>query len=515
MSEITVFRVRSEQIGYGRLGVYLADEIAKQGIHVYDEIAEAPHNFVLDNPAAYEAFGPKAPSQGLSEIVLWVSVPSHARGWWEGQKPCLFSMWETTHLPTSFRENMHEFDTVIVPSVQNLEMFSQYHKNVHYVPLGVDTERWHYVERTMPTTRFTFLTSGRGQRKATDLTYKAFRKVFPDGSWPKDMPTPYLVLKSPRPEDYYGERIETVTGYIPSEAEVSLYANAHCYLGPSRGEGFGLQPLQALAQGLPTILTNAHGHASFAHLGMGLDTTPSKAGYFVFGDSGGWWEPDFDQLCEYMEYVYYNYAECVQRAKENAPLAAEFNWERCANGVLDAIGRERLVPLKKAGEWHEPIGKLYKVVLVRDHTIDIGGYIRFFKKGEEYRVSADTKRIMFDAGLIDVAKSGSRTPEFYVKNAELGDNVWSRNNGQWVAGDGGAPMFPSQTIDPETGKTIDSDATIEGFPVWDADDEGLLPEQVAKMPELMKRQSYCPTCYQKYGTGEKLEDLIMEEGWTR
>ena len=460
--EITIFRVRSEQIGYGRLGVYLADEIQKQGITVYDEIQEAGQNYVLDSPAAYQSFGPDVPTAGLSELVLWVSVPSHARGWYAGQKACLFTMWETSHLPSSFRENFHEFDTLIVPSTQNLELFGEHHPNVRYVPLGIDTERWAYVPRTVPTTRFNFLISGRGQRKGVDLAYKAFRRVFPAGSWPRDMPAPHLILKSPRPEDYYGDRVETVTGYLPSEAEVDLYANAHCYLGPSRGEGFGLQPLQAIAQGLPTILTDAHGHKSFSHLGMGLEGAVSKAGYFVFGDAGAWWEPDFDQLCEYMEYVYYNYAECVDRAKTNAVEAAEFTWKRCADGVLDALGRDRLVPCTHPGDWYEPTGRLFKIVLLRDHTVDAGGYIKKYIKGQEYRVTADVKRIMFDAGLVDVALSRS--------------------------GEGA---------------------------VWDAEDEGLLPSQVALMPELQERQSYCPTCYQKYGSGKQLVDKVMEEGWTR
>ena len=187
-----------------------------------------------------------------------------------------------------------------------------------YVPLGVDTERWVYVPRTMPTTRFNFLIGGRGQRKGTDLAYKAFRKCFPNNSWPEDMPVPYLILKSPRPEDHYGDRIENVGGYLDGPDERDLYASAHCYLAPSRGEGFGLQPLQAMAQGLPTILTAADGHEAFAKYGMGLSSKLEKAGYFIYGD-GEWWEPDFDELCDTMLWTYYNYAEAVEMAKTNAP----------------------------------------------------------------------------------------------------------------------------------------------------------------------------------------------------
>lgn len=461
--EMTFFRVRSANIGYGRLGIYLADEIAKQGVTVYDEIADSPHTYMLDDPQAYEAFGPK-PVAGLTNIVAWCSVPAHARGWWKGQTPILFTMFETDHLPASFRENLHEFDTLIVPSEQNLELFSRYHDNVKYVPLGVDTERWVYVPRTMPTTRFNFLVAGRGQRKGTDLAYKAFRKCFK--TWPSEGPVPHLIMKSPKPEDFYGDRIEVVTGYLDADAERALYASAHCYVGPARGEGFGLQPLQAIVQGLPTILTAAHGHGSFAHLGMGIGSTMQKAGYFVYGDSGNWWEPDFDELCDTMLWTYHNYAEAAERARDNAAVAAEtFTWKRCADTFLDAIGRERLTRCETPGDWYTPTGRLYKMVLNVDHKADVGGTIMVFQKGKEYRVTADVKRILFDAGLVDVTQSG--TPVFY-------------------------------------------DATETGCPVWDAGDEGLLPEQVEKMPELWARQSYCPTCHQRYGSGESLTDKLLE-----
>src|SRR5205807_7448785 len=106
-----------------------------------------------------------------------------------------------------------------------------------------------------------------------------------DGSWPSDMPIPRLVMKNPKAENFYGDRVLMVTGRMSNQAEIDLYQNAHCYLQPSRGEGFGLQPLQALACGIPTILTDAHGHKDFAHLGLGLSSKMAKADYFIYGDA--------------------------------------------------------------------------------------------------------------------------------------------------------------------------------------------------------------------------------------
>ena len=91
-------------------------------------------------------------------------------------------MWEAMTLPEAFRETFHEIDTLIVPSEHNVALFSQYHDNVKYLPLGVDPELWHYIPPTPPTRYFNFLISGRGQRKGVDLAFKAFREVFRDGS---------------------------------------------------------------------------------------------------------------------------------------------------------------------------------------------------------------------------------------------------------------------------------------------------------------------------------------------
>ncbi len=65
--------------------------------------------------------------------------------------------------------------------------------------------------------------------------------------------TPYVneVLKTARALDVV-ERVE-VRGYVDEETLISLYARATALIFPSRYEGFGLPPLQALAAGLPAV----------------------------------------------------------------------------------------------------------------------------------------------------------------------------------------------------------------------------------------------------------------------
>ena len=432
-------------IGYGRMGIYIAKELRKSGVTVYDSIGDAPGQPTLAGQAL-EVWGERTP--GMTNVVAWASVPTHARGWWQGQVPIILTMWEATVLPEAFRENLHEFDTVIVPSMQNVELFSKFHPNVKYLPLGVDPEKWHYVERRAPLTRFNFLISGSGPRKGTDLAVKAFRLAFPEGSWGMG-PTPYLQMKQHKPEDFYGKRIELISGRLTGEDERDLYANAHVYVQPSRGEGFGLQPLQAMAQGLPTILTDAHGHAAFAHYGRGLSTTMSQSAYFIYGDAGDWWEPDLDELVDTMRWMYDHYDEEAERARVNSPLVIEeFNWAKTANGFADLIGRDRLGPYMGNHEWYTPEVRLFPVVTRVPHQADIGGLIYIFEEGVEQYVPADVKRILFDGGKLDpVCLTG--------------------------------------------------------------EDTGLSKAQLLKLPTYSDIHAYCPTCYQKLGSGVTKKDEIL------
>lgn len=399
--EMNLLYVHTSHMGYGRMGVNLAEQLTKQHVTVYDHLP-GTENLTRTDGNSKEFL--KGAIPGRSNVVCWAAAPSHAAGWWKGQMPCLLTMFETMRIPEGFRAALPNFEVVMVPSRQNQELFSEYHDNVQYVPLGVDPETWQFRTRPPVDRYFRFLIGGRGARKGTDVAVKAFTILHDDWAQKKSGPEPRLLMKNPVAEDYWrGDgAIEMISGRISQEEEVALYASAHCYLGPSRGEGFGLQPLQAIAQGCPTILTNAHGHESFAHLGWPIGWKPQKAGYFIYGDSGDWWDPSLDDLVDNMRWIHNNYDTAQSYAVWGSGKAlAEFTWENTTNLFLDAIGRENLTPYKGPNEWVEREELRYKLVTTKDWPCDIGGSSYFFKKGEEYWQLADVKRVLFEAGLLD------------------------------------------------------------------------------------------------------------------
>jgi glycosyltransferase involved in cell wall biosynthesis len=332
---------------------------------------------------------------------MLASTPAHLLKYRQGQRLVLLSMWESANLPEAFRDTLHLFDTIIVPSQQNVELFSEFHPDVRMVPLGIDPDVWTPTRRQMPVQRFTFLIGGSGDRKGVDLAYHAFREAFPTGSW-GDGPEPWLIQKSPKVTPFHGDRIMQINGRLSAEDEVALYASAHCYLQPSRGEGFGLQPLQAIAQGCPTILTDAHGHASFAHLGIGIPAAlkATKPGSFMLGEAGDWWEPDLDALIEAMREVYDNYELACEQAWAGALAAqTDFTWEQTARKILAIL--QPLKPYEGSGEWCKPEYKLFRIILNRHHSAEHAGMAYTWEPFTEYFVPSDLKRVLFEGGYLD------------------------------------------------------------------------------------------------------------------
>jgi hypothetical protein len=442
--------VHTTKLGYGRYGVKLAEALEYEGVELIDSL----------DPLSDVRPSDLDPTADPANVVCWVSVPSHALGWFKGQMPMISTMWESGTLPESFRESLSNFHQVIVPSDHNVELFSRYHGNVKKVTLGIDPLEWHYTPRQPPGSAFRFLIGGSGSRKGLDLAFAAFRKLWgKPGSW-GDGPIPYLVFKSPRGVDYFGERIEHLAGFVSDEQEREIYESAHCYLQPSRGEGFGLQPLQAIAQGVPTILTDAHGQHEFAHLGYGISATRSKSGYFIHGDAGEWWEPSLDELCEYMHYVYYNYAEACSFAKMASEIATEqYTWQNCAKQFIETVGVDLLcAPYSGDGSWYKPEFRKYPVRTTRWWPCSIAGQDYQFKPGETYYVPADVKRILFEQGVLH----------------------------------------------PNCVTTSMGEITEE--------EVGLMPDQLERLPEYSVARMHCQACGQRLGSSERWQPEWDEQG---
>ena len=117
------------------------------------------------------------------------------------------------------------------------------------------------------------------------------------------------------------------------------YNKADCFIGASRGEGFGLMPLQAMALGIPTIITATSGQAQYANLAsVVIPTTPKKCDVQEITNFAGFWdEPDLDALVEALRKVCEGSEVYRHKAMFHVKHVAEYSWARSCKKLLAVL----------------------------------------------------------------------------------------------------------------------------------------------------------------------------------
>lgn len=112
------------------------------------------------------------------------------------------------------------------------------------------------------------------------------------------------------------------TGFIDDATVAGLLAGARALAYPSRYEGFGFPPLQAMEAGVPVVTTRA-GSLPEVVGGAALLVTPG----------------DVEDLAEALEVATFDDAQRVVLIAAGRARAADFTWERTAEGLSDLYHR--------------------------------------------------------------------------------------------------------------------------------------------------------------------------------
>lgn len=325
-----------------------------------------------------------------ADAVVFMVVPHMVKGWFEGQRTAVFTMWETSVLPDHFRRYSPLFDTLIVPCDWNRELFSPFHKNIHVVPLGIDHSLWK-PQKVEANSKFRFMTGGSGWlRKGIDQVIRAFRDA--------DIPDSELVVKCPpdiyddpfhggTPQDL-GPDITFVRQALRPEEERDLHATADCFVSGSRGEGFGLIPLQQAALGNLVIAPAHTGHLMFSHMfDYALSSSPEPANMLNHKDCGDWLVPNHDEMVDAMR-------DAVKRGRPNLTerrarhkKTLDFSWANSAMKLLEAHPAGGLLDGKV---WRDA-GKLpVKVRALRSFDAQVGAHRVRLYEGQEAEVPTST-----------------------------------------------------------------------------------------------------------------------------
>ncbi len=266
--------------------------------------------------------------------------------------------WEETAIPYETISFINEnFDAVIVAAsfVKKVLHDSGCEVPVVICPVGVDhiiTNEVAPITDIRPAAgqRFRFLhVSSMFERKGPDVLLEAFAEAFSSAD------NVELYIKTfPNPHNRVHELIANLSADrqdMPSivvdespmddQGIIALYRSAHTLVLPTRGEGFNLPAAEALAMGLPVIVTGFGAHVDFCTLGTAelLPFLFAKSGSHLGAANSCWVEPDKHTLALKMGELRGKIVEgddaLEQRQRQGIELVRSiYTWEQSAQAVL-------------------------------------------------------------------------------------------------------------------------------------------------------------------------------------
>ena len=137
---------------------------------------------------------------------------------------------------------------------------------------------------------------------------------------------------------------------LSPEQMAHLYRVSHCFVYPSKGEGWGLPLIEAISSGTPFLATHYSGQTeylryceqSFSKIKFDIDTINDNE-FFKFqkfrSDAMPCWAyPQVQSIGENMKNIYENWHTTRQQAKANADaIHKNFSWQISAKIFLDKI----------------------------------------------------------------------------------------------------------------------------------------------------------------------------------
>jgi glycosyltransferase involved in cell wall biosynthesis len=272
----------------------------------------------------------------------------------------IFTMFESDKIPDEWVDYLKEADKVIVPSHWCMEVFAKSGINAQVIPLGIDESIFTPVERPLKEEThepFYFLHyNAFNVRKGFLELLNAFKKEF-DPSEPVRMIFKTSLDQIPlplSPQQYPNIIIEK--GQLEELKLVELLHKADCFVFPSRGEGFGMTPLEAMATGLPVIVPNAHGISEYFDSECMYDVkyqadTPAIYYKYKNQDVGHMITCDVDDLARQMRYVYTHQKEAREKGRKAAIHARNYTFAKTAaqlKVLFDEYKEKEVQPRKLA-----------------------------------------------------------------------------------------------------------------------------------------------------------------------
>lgn len=320
------------------------------------------------------------------------------------------TMFETDRLPAGWAEACNGMDEVWVPSTFNKETFASAGvdpSKLKVMPFGIDTTIYD-PSRVRPIDikgkrGFTFLSTFQwNKRKGWDVLLRAYLSAFSSEdevclvlrTYPDRIKTPSIRERIDAFTRELGfdpakaPSIILIDEFLPEAKMPALYAAADAFVLPTRGEGWGIPFMEAMASGLPTIGTRWSSHLDFMNDENSflididgltpVDSDQTRENPFYTPDQL-WAEPSVEHAAKLMRFVYEHQGDARQIGNK-AREYIESNWtlERTADWILQRtsslMSRSKSTPFPSPSNTNQKPKKTDLDIVWHGPVYDPSGY---------------------------------------------------------------------------------------------------------------------------------------------
>jgi glycosyltransferase involved in cell wall biosynthesis len=264
-------------------------------------------------------------------------------------------MFESDKIPDDWIDYLQIADEIWVPSKWCQATFAKAGIKTTVVPLGYDQTVFTpiYRQEANKTRRdFTFLHyDAFNIRKGFVEVFKAFTSEF-NKTEPVKLILKTRQTQSPLPitkSEY--PNIECVYGKVDNSELHKLMEHSDVFLFPSRGEGFGMTPLEAMATGMPAIVPNAHGLTEYFNADCMYEVPvaekcPALYARYKNQDVGDMVICDIPALRKKMRWCYEHQSEVITTGLKAQEYAKNWTFEKTAVIIKKRLDELFLKPME-------------------------------------------------------------------------------------------------------------------------------------------------------------------------
>lgn len=319
----------------GRVGKYFLDHLINSDRIEAGFISVGGDYMRGQWPERFARLADRVPANGFDQLVTFCSIRDKQLG----GASRLISPWmfyEMASIPKPLVEQLNGHDLIYACSsfVRDVMNWSGVKTPVGVLGHGYDDSVYSLVERQVPDVVRFLCIAEVNARKNLPFLIRCFEKAFADRS---DVE---LVIKVGFEGGELlktlitGPNITIVNQELVTEQDLcELYRSCHCFVLPTRGEGFGMPILEAMATGMPVIVTDYSGHLDFCNENNSYlieikGLVPCDTACFPNVESE-WANPSEEHLIHLLREVADDYEKALRvGAAAHASVRDEWTWHR-------------------------------------------------------------------------------------------------------------------------------------------------------------------------------------------